>query len=266
MDTFVPPTRVVIVGPGRVGRSFAVALRAAGYDIVAVIGRADPLEPIANADLVIIAVPDAALGSVVRDVAALAAPDALIVHTCGLEGLAVFAGRPRVGCLHPATPISTRDQTLTGVFFAVTSDAAAAGPIASVINAVGGVAMSVADEDRARYHAALVHASNHLVALAADAASLLGDAHSALSPLLQQTVDNIATLGPAAALTGPVSRGDAATVRAHLAALPAPIAASYRANARRALALAHESGRLTDAAAAAVLAVLDDGDLNEDLH
>jgi predicted short-subunit dehydrogenase-like oxidoreductase (DUF2520 family) len=77
-------------------------------------------------------------------------------------------------------------------------------------------------------------------------------------PLLRRTVDNIATLGPDAALTGPVVRGDAGTVRKHLQALPAHLVEVYVANARRAIERAVASGRLSRVAAAAVQEALEE--------
>jgi predicted short-subunit dehydrogenase-like oxidoreductase (DUF2520 family) len=108
-----------------------------------------------------------------------------------------------------------------------------------------------------RYHAALCIASNFAVALAGDAAELLGG-YDIVIPALRANVENIARLGPDAALTGPVVRGDAGTVRAHLAALPPEMLQSYVANARRALARAVASERLDEAAAARVRDVLEE--------
>lgn len=251
--------RVGIVGNGRVGGAFARALAAAGDEIVAVIGRGEPLDALATADVVIVAVPDDALDAVAAAVCVVAAPHALLVHTCAARDLSMFVAHgARVGMLHPATPVASAEQPLAGVTFGVIGTLGSNDELASIVASIGGRIFWLDESQRLRYHAALVHASNHLVALAADAMSLLGHDPWMLQPLLQRTVDNIERMGPDAALTGPVVRGDADTVRAHLSALPDEMRASYRENARRALALARRSGRLPEDRAVAIEAVLDE--------
>jgi len=95
--------------------------------------------------------------------------------------------------------------------------------------------------DRVGYHAAACVASNHLVALLGQVERLAANAgvpFEAFLPLVRRTVDNVADLGPAAALTGPVARGDDETVARHIDALPADERDAYRA-------LACEARRLT---------------------
>ncbi|MFP5225685.1 MAG: DUF2520 domain-containing protein [Actinomycetota bacterium] len=248
--------RTCIIGPGRVGGSFAAALAARGVS-TRLIGRADDPNLIAAAERVIVAVPDAAVAEVVSRANSLVGEDALIVHCCGPLGLEVFEGRRRAGCVHPATPIATSTEPLDGVWFGITATDDARTDCERLVSAVNGRFAHIPQESRAVHHAALVHASNHLVALAADASDLLGSASQMLQPLLERTVANIGRLGAADALTGPVSRGDAATVSAHLEALPPDIAESYRANALRALALAAGSKRLDPRAAERMRKVLE---------
>jgi predicted short-subunit dehydrogenase-like oxidoreductase (DUF2520 family) len=90
----------------------------------------------------------------------------------------------------------------------------------------------VADADRAAYHAAAAIASNHLVALLGQVervAARAGVPLEAYLDLVRVTLDNVAEMGPAAALTGPVARGDWATVERHRAALPADELVAYDA-------------------------------------
>jgi predicted short-subunit dehydrogenase-like oxidoreductase (DUF2520 family) len=100
--------------------------------------------------------------------------------------------------------------------------------------------IEVADEDRAAYHAAACIAANHLVALLAQVEHVAPVPLEAFLPLIRAAVDNVADLGAAAALTGPVARGDVETVRGHLGALSAADRDAYLALARRAYEL---SGR-----------------------
>jgi predicted short-subunit dehydrogenase-like oxidoreductase (DUF2520 family) len=120
--------------------------------------------------------------------------------------------------------------------------------------------VTVPEERRALYHAALSMASNFTVAIAGDAAELLGEP-AILGPLLAQSVANVGRLGADAALTGPIVRGDAGTIRTHVDALAASaphLLEVYVANARRTLERAVRSGRLDGAKARAVAEVLEE--------
>lgn len=240
------PFNVVIVGAGRVGRSFARALRAAGHTILAELRREDDPSPIAGADVIVIAVPDDALFEAAGVVARLGHRGAVVLHTCGLLGLEpLFDCGPLIAAVHPAVPVARPDQPLDGVTFGVTCRDELRAWCDGFVRDLGGTARFISDEERALYHAALVMASNFAVALAGDAADLLGG-HEILVPLLRATVENVAAMGPDAALTGPVVRGDAGTVRKHVQALPHHLLESYVANARRALARAVAAGRLSE--------------------
>jgi predicted short-subunit dehydrogenase-like oxidoreductase (DUF2520 family) len=125
-----------------------------------------------------------------------------------------------------------------------------------LVRELGGTPEWIADDRRTLYHAALAHGANHLVTLVNEAMDRLRDAGLAhpervLDPLLHAALDNALKMGDAA-LTGPVSRGDAETVAAHLAALadaaPESVPA-YRALARRTVERAVAAGRLTAAEA-----------------
>jgi predicted short-subunit dehydrogenase-like oxidoreductase (DUF2520 family) len=105
---------------------------------------------------------------------------------------------------------------------------------AEVVTALGGRFVHVDDDHRAAYHAAAAIASNHLVALLGQVervAAAAGVPLDAFLDLVRGSVDNVAALGPAAALTGPVARGDWDTVARHLAALPPEERAAYEAMA-----------------------------------
>jgi len=243
------PFSVVVLGAGRVGTSFARALERAGHEILAELHRDDDPSPIERANVVIVSVPDDSLFEAAGVVARIARAGTVVVHTCGLEGLApLFDCGSLIAAIHPACPVARPDQPLDGVTFGVTCPEPMRGWTESFVRDLGGILWHVTDEERVRYHAALVMASNFAVSLAGDAADMLGE-HDALVPLLRATVENIAALGPDAALTGPIVRGDAGTVRRHLRALPPHLLEVYVANARRALARARAAGRIDDAQA-----------------
>jgi predicted short-subunit dehydrogenase-like oxidoreductase (DUF2520 family) len=212
---------VRIVGPGRAGSSFAAALASAGWEVAGVLGRGDDVgAAAAGVDLVLIATPDAAVAPVAR--AVRPGPDTAVAHVAGSLGPDVLAPHRRRAAVHPllALPDAARgaDRLRAGAWFAVAGD-----PIAGeVVASLGGRAFTVADGDRAAYHAAAVIASNHLVALLGQVervAAGVGVPFEAYLDLVQATVDNVRALGPAAALTGPAARGDWATIERHRAAL-----------------------------------------------
>lgn len=201
-----------------------------------------------GAEVVVVATPDALVAPVASRSAPGLEPHALVVHLSGAAGLDVFdelrRRRPdvRVGAAHPLQTLRGAPgdgERLSGSWFAVEDDGRDDRPsVTDLTAAVGGRPFRVAD--RRLYHAAAVVASNHLVALLGQLqrlASLSGAPVEAFEPLVRAAVDNACSSGAAGALTGPVARGDLATITRHLDALPASEQSSYRALAREALRL-----------------------------
>ncbi|MEZ0166389.1 Rossmann-like and DUF2520 domain-containing protein [Kineococcus sp. LSe6-4] len=281
---------VAVVGAGRVGPVLGAALRTAGHRVTGITARtrqaAERVEALLpdvpwiepedafTADLVLLAVPDDVLGPLVTGLAPNVRPGQLVVHTCGLHGLGVLEPAARHGALtlalHPAmtfTGTSLDLQRLVGAAVAVTTPPVLAPVADALVREWGATPVAVADADRAVYHAALAHGSNHLVTLVAQAldaarAAVGQDAERVLRPLLQAALDNALREGDAA-LTGPVARGDAGTVATHLRVLgdldPAT-AATYARLARVGADRAQAAGRLTPTAAAAVRTELTAGE------
>jgi predicted short-subunit dehydrogenase-like oxidoreductase (DUF2520 family) len=138
---------------------------------------------------------------------------------------------------------------LMGAAFALAGETSALNAARRVVNALGGMPLVIPPALRPTYHAAAVMASNYLIALLAVAARLLEHASvdgtrvlPALLPLVRGTLDNLEHLGVAAALTGPIPRGDADTVRLHLARLSAEDRALYCALGLELLRLARQTG------------------------
>lgn len=218
-----------VVGPGRAGGAVARGLAAAGWTVLAPVGRGDdPAGAADGADLVVVATPDAA----VAEVAAAVEPRSgtVVAHLAGSLRLEVLAGHERRASVHPLRSIPRPDVDLRGAWFAVAGD-----PVAErVVADLGGRLVSVAEADRVAYHAAACIASNHLVALLGQVervAQAAGVPLEAYLDLVRQTVDSVAAVGPAAALTGPVARGDHATVSRHLQAIDAGERPGYQAMA-----------------------------------
>jgi predicted short-subunit dehydrogenase-like oxidoreductase (DUF2520 family) len=174
----------------------------------------------------------------VATVASAVAPAAgcVVAHLAGALGLDVLEPHARRASIHPLRSLPTTTSDVAGAWFAVAGDPLAA----EVVADLDGRFVDVADGDRVAYHAAAVMASNHLVALLGAVervAATAGVPLDAFLDLVRGTVDNVAVLGPAAALTGPVARGDWETVRRHVEALPADERPTYEALSAAALQL-----------------------------
>ena len=276
------PLVIGVIGAGRVGAVLGAALEAAGHRVVATaavstasLARAArllpravirPADAVARAgtDLLLLSVPDDALGAVVAGLAKTGALDQaqVVAHTSGAHGLAVLGGI-RGFALHPAmtfTGDASDLDRLPGTAYGLTAPADLRPLAARLVTDLGGIPEWVDEDSRSLYHAALAHGANHLVTLVNEAADLLRAAgierpEQVLSPLLYAALDNALRLGDAA-LTGPVSRGDAGTVSKHLERLPADAVPAYLALARRTADRAIASGRLRPPDAASLLDVL----------
>src|SRR5438132_7545675 len=210
-----------VIGPGRAGTSLARALAEAGWRVLPPLGRGDDVRAAGSGvDLLVIATPD----DVIAEVAASVEPveHTVVAHLAGSVGLEVLAPHHRRAAIHPLVSLPDADTGAralrAGAWFAVTGDELAL----RVVRDLDGRGLPVADRDRSAYHAAACIASNHLVALLGQVervAASAGVPLDAFLDLVRTTVDNVATLGPAAALTGPGARGDWATVDRHLATL-----------------------------------------------
>jgi len=242
---------VGIVGAGRAGTALGVALARAGHEIVAASAVSDaslrrahanfpgaaiaePGEVVRRAGLVLLTVPDDALPGLVAGLAATGTPleGRMLAHASGRYGVSVLEPAVRQGALplalHPVMTFTGRDddvEKLRGTCFGVTSPEVLRPAAEALVIEMGGEPVFIAEEHRDLYHAALAGAANHLVTLVAQGTDLLrmiGVAEPArmLAPLLSASLDNALRFGDAG-LTGPVARGDAATVAAHVAALEA---------------------------------------------
>jgi predicted short-subunit dehydrogenase-like oxidoreductase (DUF2520 family) len=268
---------VALVGPGRAGTTVALGLLEAGWDVVAVAGRAPDAastaaavavlaarpelvsEVGAGAALVLVATPDRALEQAIATAEPSIEPGALVVHLAGSRGLDVFddlkAKRPgvRVGALHPlqSFPSATVGlERLRGSWAATAGDP----EVSEIAYSLGLRTFEVSDADRPAYHTAASVASNHVIALLGQVERLAATCNvpfEAFGPLVRASVQNAFALGPADALTGPIARGDLATVEGHLVALDPSERDAYRA-------LAREAARLTGRRDTGLERLLDD--------
>jgi predicted short-subunit dehydrogenase-like oxidoreductase (DUF2520 family) len=217
---------VKVIGRGRVGGAVHARLTEQG---LAAGGAGGPGS--GDADLVLLCVPDSAIA----DVAATILPGPWVAHVSGATPLTALAGHERRFGLHPLQTFTCArgPEQLDGAWGAVTAEHDAARDRAHwLAGRLGLRPFDIRDESRAVYHAGAAMASNFLVTLYRAAARLLESAGAppeALLPLMRRTIDN------GFELTGPIARGDVATVDAHIAAIhqAAPdLEALYRAMAQ----------------------------------
>ncbi len=266
-------TPIGIAGTGRVARALGRLLRESGAPLVCIAGRSaarsrdaadfigPPVTAVEFRELprvarrILICVPDAAIDLVA---ASLEMMGGIAMHTSGSRGPeALDALRRRsvaCGAIHPLQtfPEGAGSSALHGISFAATGDDAALEWAAEIAAAGRGKLLRIPAGARPLYHAAAVMASNYLAALLSAAQELMCAAGvgreaalQALAPLARASLDNSLRLGPVEALTGPIERGDAATVAAHwkaLAPVPGAVRELYRAAGLQTLAMARVRG------------------------
>jgi predicted short-subunit dehydrogenase-like oxidoreductase (DUF2520 family) len=239
---------IAIVGAGRVGSAFAIALQKRGGALAALSSRGRAraeavaasigVPAVSIADLpglahrVLIAVSDHAIPEVAMQLSAAGFRAGAVLHTSGCvgpEALAALAGHNATGTLHPLQTFPTAEigaAQLVGSTFAIGGYGEALEWAREIVALLDGRALAIAPEHWALYHAAAVIASNYHATLLDSALECLeaagidrAEGLQALAPLLEGTLRSILRLGPRDALTGPISRGDVGSVRRNREAL-----------------------------------------------
>lgn len=248
-----PFHQIGIIGAGRVGQALALALaphsKAPPMSWARSLGTPRFADLARDCDVITIAVSDDAVAAVAADLAGRMTPGRtpFVFHVSGRSGAAILdplrAAGARTAAIHPAMTFTGDSQTevrrMAEAHFAVTGSSPEASALAhQIVARLGGTAVEIAEERRPLYHAALCHASNHLVTLMAGASRALqaagvGDPGALLAPLVRAALENSLERG-FAALSGPLLRGDDRTVEGHLDALAADcqeLLPAYRAMA-----------------------------------
>ncbi len=283
------PLDVGVVGTGRVGAVLGAAFARAGHRVIGASGvsqrsreRAERLLPgvpllpadqvVAAADMVLIAVPDDVLRALVAGLATTGAwtEGQIVAHTSGAHGIGILDPAAARGvlplALHPAMTFTGRPEDLdriAGASFGVTAPDELRVVAEALVIELGGEPVWVPERARALYHAALATGSNYLVTVVNESLELLEGAGveepaRLIAPLLSAALDNTLRLRDAA-LTGPISRGDAVTVALHVETLrrEAPeVVSFYVALGRRTAERALAAGMITAPEAAAIHDVL----------
>jgi predicted short-subunit dehydrogenase-like oxidoreductase (DUF2520 family) len=256
---------LAIIGAGRVGRALGKRLHELGWKIGAVaaqseasarkaarfIGagkaRATISRDVLASKLILICTPDDTIARVAKELARIGAEELrgkVVLHTSGaLNSKALRAVRKcgaAVGSMHPLQSFSgVAIPPLEGKVFAIEGDPAAVRLARQIARALGGLPVQIACGSKALYHAAAAFAAGHVLAIEETAARLMmstgmtrAEAVRALLQLTRQVLENFERLGPRAAWTGPLARGDRGVVAAHLSAMqrqPREFARAYAA-------------------------------------
>ena len=280
----MPRPRLNIVGSGRVARALGRLLHQQGIVEIGAIHSRNPLhsdeaaafigsgvtaarlEEMGDASLWLIAVSDDAISSVSGHLAAISHQrwqGCCVFHCSGIHSshtLAALAARgAATASLHPVHSFADPAKSVRefrGTFCSLEGDEHAKAILVPILDALGAAHTELAPEHKALYHAATVVASNHLVALIATSLTMLEaagipeqQARRMLAPLVTGSTANALEYGPRGALTGPVLRGDAGSVRQHLDALAAQLPGllpAYKVMAQEVLALTDEIGGAFD--------------------
>ena len=250
MEGVGTPT-LAIIGAGRAGSALAIAAHDAGYRVAAVASRrgemavrladtvgaravSTPFAAVADADLSLLAVPDGAISELADSIAA----SGVSLHGRGVVHLGARFGPEiigslritgaEVGVLHPLQALAGPDSAslLEGAYFRIDATGTLRQRLLALVSALHATPLEIDPGKAPLYHAAAVLAGNAPLALLAEATRLLegagvsaDTAHAALAALLEGAAHNARRAGPAAALTGPVARGDRDAITAHLDAL-----------------------------------------------
>src|SRR6266568_1698944 len=259
------PNSLAIIGAGRVGRALGRRLREAGWKIGAVVTRGEPsarravrfigagkacagmTRQVLSSQVILITTPDDEITVAAQELARVGEEELrgrVVLHTSGaLDSGVLETVRERgaaVGSMHPLQSFSgVTVPSLEGKVFAIEGETQAVRVARQIARELGGTPVRVAGNKKLLYHAAAAMAAGHVLAVEEAATQLLvslgmkrSEAVRALLPLTRQVLDNFERLGPRAAWTGPLSRGDYKVVKAHLEALrdsPEEFAEAYDA-------------------------------------
>jgi predicted short-subunit dehydrogenase-like oxidoreductase (DUF2520 family) len=246
------PNSLAIIGAGRVGRALGNQLRERGWKIGAVVTRSEAsarravrfigagqacagmTRQIFASRVILIATPDDEIANVAQELARISEEELrakVVLHTSGARDSAVLeAVRVRgakVGSMHPLQSFSgVAVPSLEGKLFAIEGETQAVRVARRIARALGGSPVRIAGSKKLLYHAAAAMTAGHVLAVEEAAIQLLvslgmkrSETVRAVLPLTRQVLENFERLGPRAAWTGPLSRGDYKVVRAHSDAL-----------------------------------------------
>ncbi len=283
-------TKIGIVGAGKVGSVLARGLVAKGYQLTGIashtlesanqlakefgVNRAiRTTDFMGETDILFITTPDRCIGEVVAEIAKDNGfkSGQMVFHTSGCLPVEILEPAQKqgawIGCMHPLQSFSNKEYTserLSGIYYALTGQTKVIQAAEKIVKDLGGISFQILDADKPLYHGAACIVSNYTVSLMHWASQLYGrfglsseEALAALLPLLEGTVQNIKEMGAVQGLTGPISRGDGITVKAHIEAFETEVDKNlYRMLGLYTLGIALEKGTVDEKQAAEVEQIL----------
>lgn len=244
--------RIGFIGAGKVATAFGRYLHDHGIPISGYHGRhadkvdracqatrsrsyPDAASVAANSEILLITTRDDQIAGVCASLCEQKSVDArhLIGHMSGAHSSRLLADAERMGAsvfsLHPLQAFAEEKKALADLphtYFSLEGDGKRLAPIRNILSQTGNRYFSINSEHKTLYHLSACILSNYLVTLMDSGLQALGssgidarEGFTAMRPLIEGTLSNIARLGPAKALTGPIARGDAGTIKQHLQAL-----------------------------------------------
>ncbi|NLO90161.1 MAG: DUF2520 domain-containing protein [Clostridia bacterium] len=280
--------RAGFIGAGVVGTAMGKLIKEKGFEIEGYCSRSlesakraakatgsrryeDPAELASKCPLLFITTPDSAIGETAEKLAEKGAffKGQVVAHMSGSLGADVLSPARDHGAfllsIHPLQSCADVEQgvkNLSRAVFSLEGDKEGIEVGKRIVEAIGGRYFIISREDKALYHAALCVVSNYLVSLFSMGSQMLLAAGideslltQALIPLMEGTLENLKHLKPPAALTGPIARGDAETVEAHLRVLEDKLPQyleAYRILGLETLKLSREKGHISPERAKAI--------------
>jgi len=244
---------IAIIGPGKVGTAVGILAARAGLRVTAVAGRTKaharaaasaigpgvrvctPRQAASAGKLVLLAVNDEAVAPLCLKLAQAGAfrKGAVVAHCAGALNSHALKPAAECGCfvgsMHPLQTFPTVEAAVAkmpGAYCFIEGDRRSTAALTKLAVAIGGIPVRIAGRHKVLHHAAAVVACNFVTALLGAAMRIAAEAKidrqtflAAFAPLVRSTIDNVFSMGPAEALTGPIARGDFQTVARHLKAL-----------------------------------------------
>jgi len=272
----------VIVGCGKVGTILAKQMKSSGYPLIGLASKslssaqkvADetktklfsdiPWEVTKSADIVFITTPDGMIQEASQKISENKGfkQNAVVLHCSGALPSTILAPAKMcgasIGSMHPLQSFASSESgtnPFKGIIAAIEGEENAIHIARQIAADLGCISLTIKTDAKTLYHAAAVVASNYLVALQDLAFKLLQisgipekSAYQVLGPLIRGTLSNIEKVGTVKALTGPIVRGDAETVKKHvdeIGSMAPELLALYRTLGRYTVTIAESSGNLS---------------------
>lgn len=218
---------ITIIGLGRLGKAFSIAFSKAGYKVIHEYKKADKITELG--DFVFITTPDSEIVNVSSTIASRFEDMSRkrVIHCSGTLSSDILnkveEKGAKIGCFHPIKAVSTETDSFEGIYFDLEGDGQLMAELEEMAGNLGSKSIRVTPKEKELLHLSAVIASNYLVTLTEIALKVSNSTTipqrkliDALIPLMESSLDNLKSLNPSDALTGPIVRGDVPTVKKHI--------------------------------------------------